>query len=299
MEFLEQYQTYLKEIETVMEEEFSVPELPQREVFEAMRYGALGGGKRVRPVLVMAVCRMLGGNLKDAALVGCAIECIHSYSLIHDDLPCMDDDDLRRGRPTCHKVFKENIALLAGDGLLTRAFEILSDTSRYESMTSDAVLAVIRAVSVAAGAYGMIGGQVMDLACEGRTDVELEVLRLLHAKKTGELIGVSAACGCFCAGILDKRDKRFEKIRQFSTKLGLAFQVKDDILDVVGKEEVLGKPIGSDAESQKTTFVSLMGLKEAERELERLTAEAKQALAGFEQAEFLLDFADYLLNRSY
>lgn len=299
MEFSEQYQSYLDQINQVIEEEFQIPDLPQRHVFEAMRYGILGGGKRIRPVLTMAVCDLLGGSLKDAAVVGCAVECIHNYSLIHDDLPCMDNDDLRRGRPTCHRVFPENIALLAGDGLLNRAFELLSDTDRYENMTPSAVLAVIRAVSRAAGVFGMIGGQVIDLEYENRTDVTLEELRELHARKTGELIRVSAACGCLCAGVLDDKDKKYQKIAQFSAKLGLAFQIKDDILDVVGQEEILGKPVGSDAESHKNTFVSLMGLTQAERELEQLTAEAKGALDGFARADFLLALADYLVNRNY
>lgn len=299
MEFLSQYKLYLDAINDALDQEFSVPDLAQKQVFEAMRYGVLGGGKRIRPVLTMAVSDMLGGSRADALRVGCAVECIHSYSLIHDDLPCMDDDDLRRGRPTCHKVFPENIALLAGDGLLNRAFELLSDKRPYERMRTDAVLAVIRAVSGASGAYGMIGGQVIDLSCENRTDVTLPLLQELHAKKTGALIRVSALCGCLCAGILDETDKKYQKILQFSAKLGLAFQIKDDILDVIGKEDVIGKPVGSDAKSHKNTFVTLMGQEAAEKELQRLTEEAKAALSGMEDTAFLLSFAEYLLNREY
>ena len=299
MDFLTQYKIYLNRVNQALEKEFSVPDLAQKQVFEAMRYGVLGGGKRIRPVLTLAVSDMLGGSGADALRVGCAIECIHSYSLIHDDLPCMDNDDLRRGRPTCHKVFPESIALLAGDGLLNRAFELLSAPRPYEKMDAEAVLSVIREIAGASGAFGMIGGQVIDLDCENRTDVTLALLRELHAKKTGALIRVSALCGCLCAGILDETDKNYQKILQFSAKLGLAFQIKDDILDVTGKEEVLGKPIGSDEKSHKTTFVTLMGQEAAKRELSRLTEEAKEALSGMGDTAFLLSFAEYLLNREY
>ena len=298
MTFDEQYKEYLKAIEEEIENLSAVPDVLQKSVFEAMKYGIKGGGKRIRPVLTLAVCQMLGGNLHDAVKVACAVECIHNYSLIHDDLPCMDDDDLRRGRPTCHMVFEENIALLAGDGLLNLAFELLSDMSRYEELNSDTVVRIIREVSLASGCYGMIGGQVIDLECENRTDVTLEELETLHKRKTGELIRVSAVCGCLCAGVLDKNNEKYNKITEFSSKLGLAFQIKDDILDVIGDEEVLGKPIGSDAESNKNTFVSLMGLDKAENQLRSLTKEAIDSISEFENNEFLVSLAEYLLNRN-
>ncbi|MBQ2614258.1 MAG: polyprenyl synthetase family protein [Clostridia bacterium] len=298
MEFAKQYEAYLKDINEELDRISAVPELLQKSVFSAMQYGLHGGGKRIRPVLTVAVCDLLGGNHQDAVKVACAIECIHNYSLIHDDLPCMDDDDLRRGRPTCHKVFPENIALLAGDGLLNLAFELLSDTTRYETLSDSALVRLIGAVSRASGAYGMIGGQVIDLESEGLADMTLERLLELHRGKTGELIRVAAECGCICAG-LEKNDEKYQKIMEFSAKLGLAFQVKDDILDVIGQEELVGKPIGSDAESQKNTFVTFMGLEGAEMELSKLTEEAKNALSGFWQAEFLLQLADYLLTRKY
>lgn len=298
MDFKNQYQIYLDKVNEEIEKIYSVPDLPQKSVFEAMEYGVAGGGKRIRPVLAMAVCDMLGGNLNDAARVGCAIESIHSYSLIHDDLPCMDDDDLRRGKPSCHKAYGEDIALLAGDGLLNSAFEILSDADAYESMGAKEILSVIKEISTASGALGMIGGQVIDLESEERDDVSLEELCGLHRRKTGALIRVSAVCGCLCAGISDQKNKDFQKIIEFSEKIGLAFQIKDDILDVIGQEELLGKPIGSDAEQNKNTFVTLMGLEGATEELNRLTKEAKQAVSGFDKNEFLLEFADYLLNRN-
>ena len=190
MDFKKQYQIYLDKVNREIEKIYSVPELPQKSVFEAMEYGIAGGGKRIRPVLAMAVCHMLGGNVNDAARVGCAIESIHSYSLIHDDLPCMDDDDLRRGKPACHKAYGEDIALLAGDGLLNSAFEILSDSAAYENMNAKAILAVIREISNASGALGMIGGQVIDLESEDIDDVSLEELCGLHKRKTGAFADV-------------------------------------------------------------------------------------------------------------
>ena len=298
MDFSAKYKDYLSQINEEIEAISSVPDVFQKSVLEAMRYGLNGGGKRIRPVLTVAVCDMLGGNCKDAVKVACAIECIHNYSLIHDDLPCMDDDDLRRGRPTCHKVFQENIALLAGDGLLNLAFELLSDTSRYEALSDGAVLRLIAAISRASGAYGMIGGQVIDLESEEKNITE-ETLRELHRLKTGELIRVSAECGCICAGLLDQEDTKYKKIIEFSAKLGLAFQVKDDILDVIGHEDAIGKPVGSDEENGKNTFVTLLGLDGAKAELERLTQEAKNAIVSFENNAFMLGFADFLLHRDY
>ncbi len=299
MDFQRQYQVYLDRINQNIEKYFPVPDLLQRKVFEAMAYGIAGGGKRIRPVLTMAVCDMLGGSLDDAARLGCAIEAIHNYSLLHDDLPCMDDDDMRRGKPSCHKAYGEDIALLAGDGLLTEAFSILAGKESYETMEPAAVVAAIREIALAAGCYGMIGGQVIDLACEHRTDVLREELETLHAGKTGAMIRVSAICGCLAAGILDEKAEEYQKIVAFSEKLGLAFQIKDDILDVIGDETSLGKPVGSDAEQEKTTFVTLLGLAGAEAELERLTQEAKENLAGLPDTEFLLEFADFLLKRHY
>lgn len=295
MNFQEQYQVYLTQFEEVLSSYYPTVDLLQKTVFDAMNYGVLGGGKRIRPVFTMAVCDMLGGNVKVAARVGCAIESIHSYSLIHDDLPCMDDDDFRRGKPSCHKAYGEDIALLAGDGLLTNAFGILADNGE---LSPELALATVRELAKAAGCYGMIGGQVIDLACENRTDVTIEELIALHRGKTGALIRVSAVCGCLAAGFFDESHEKVQKIIGFSEKLGLAFQIKDDILDIIGDEVALGKPIGSDAEQNKTTFVTLLGMEKAEAELQRLTHEAKELMKGIPGSEFLLGFADYLLNRN-
>ncbi len=296
MSFQEQYEQYLTQVEAELSQRFPVPKLYQSKVFAAMQYGILGGGKRIRPVLTMAICDMLGGNPQDAARVGSAIEAIHSYSLIHDDLPCMDNDDMRRGKPSCHKAYGEDIALLAGDGLLTHAFGILAEEG---TLPAEAGLRMVRELSQAAGCFGMIGGQVIDLSCENRTDVTLEELTKLHQGKTGAMIRVSAVLGCICGGLCDEKDERFQKIVGFSEKLGLAFQIKDDILDVIGDEAALGKPIGSDAEQNKTTFVTLLGLEKAEEELTRLTAEAKALVCQLPGAEFLLELADYLLKREH
>lgn len=295
MDFQQQQQEYLEQINQRLEQIAAVPDRLQRAVFEAMSYSLLAGGKRIRPMLTLAVCDLFGGDRQDALLFGTAVECIHTYSLIHDDLPCMDDDDLRRGKPTCHVAFGEDTALLAGDALLNLAFELMSDSSQYHSVSSETALRVIRIISRASGAYGMIGGQVVDLACEGAEFVSDETLTYMHAHKTGALIQASAAAGAMLAGA---EQKEIEKISDFSSNLGLAFQIKDDILDFTGDVHLLGKPIGSDLESGKTTFVSLWGLEQAELRLKQLTARAVEALHGFgEAAAFLREFAEYLLRR--
>lgn len=298
MDFKAKYSEYLKIVENKIDEYFKVPDLPQKEVFEAMRYAICGGGKRIRPVLTLAAAELCGADMRDAAKVALAVECVHNYSLIHDDLPCMDDDDLRRGRATCHKVYGESTALLAGDGLLNMAFEILSEDD-FWSMESVMRIGVIRALSKASGVYGMIGGQVIDLANEDRADVTLDELMYMHAGKTGALIRAAAVCGCMCGKKLET-DEYIQIMEEFSTKLGLAFQIKDDILDVVGDEKLLGKPVGSDEKSGKNTFVTLLGRSGAEEYLERLTKEAKVALEPLgERGEFFRSLADYLLERSF
>lgn len=275
----------------------TVRDVPQKTVYEAMRYSITAGGKRVRPVIAMAVTEMLGGDVDLAAAAAAAIECIHTYSLIHDDLPCMDNDDLRRGKPTCHKVFPESTALLAGDGLLNLAFELLS-CQDYMTLEADIRLKLIHALASASGTNGMIGGQIIDLESEGRDDVKLEELTNLHRLKTGGLISVSAEFGCILCGLYDESDERLVKIRDFSAKLGLAFQIKDDILDITGDAAVLGKPIGSDANCGKVTFVTVLGLAGAESKLNSLTAEAVSALDIFgDKAWFLKELANALLTR--
>lgn len=297
MDFNRQLENYVNMVNCEIKEVFHEVHCPQRTVYDAMNYSILAGGKRLRPVLCLAVCDMLGGNISDALRVGIAIEQIHTYSLIHDDLPCMDNDDLRRGMPTCHKKFGEANALLAGDGLLTSAFEHLANVKEYKSMTLEQILEVIFEISKSAGCDGMIGGQIVDLECEGRCDVTEEILTYLHERKTGALIRVSALSGAIVANASDDEKKL---ICEFAENLGLAFQIQDDILDCEGDESVLGKPIGSDAENEKTTYVTLLGLEEAKEKAHQLTANAIETIEKFgEKAGFIKKLARHLLDRNY
>lgn len=275
-----------------------VPDVPESSVYEAMKYSLLAGGKRLRPVLLTAVSNMLGGNFEDALAVGCAVECVHTYSLIHDDLPCMDNDDLRRGKPTCHKVFPENIALLAGDGLLNKAFEILSDVSNFTSIDENTLLKLIGILSSASGTKGMIGGQVIDLMSENEKDVPEELLLRMHRKKTGALFEASALMGAVIGGASEKSPE-YEAIGNYARMLGLAFQIKDDILDVIGDEKTLGKPIGSDEQEGKTTFVTLFGIEGATEKEREYTKGAIDALEMFgEKAAFLTELTERLTYRN-
>ncbi len=268
----------------------------QKSVYDAMNYSIQAGGKRIRPILALAVCDMLGGDINDAMRVAVSIECIHTYSLIHDDLPCMDNDDLRRGMATCHKKFGEATALLAGDGLLTFAFEYLADFKEYKSCSPEAVLEIISEISKSAGCAGMIGGQVVDLESEEKTDITEEILTYMHKRKTGALIGSSVIAAAIAAGADEKQKKA---LTQFADALGLAFQIQDDILDCTGDEKTLGKPIGSDAENKKTTYVTLLGLEDAKKRAKELTQSAISALEPFgEKAEFLKELAVYLIERN-
>ena len=264
------------------------------EELDAERYALLARAKRIRPTLVLEFCRLFGGEDGAALPFACAVEMVHTYSLIHDDLPCMDDDDMRRGRPTCHKVYGEATALLAGDGLLTRAFGVIASNM---AVSGDTVRNAVYALSRAAGSFGMIGGQVMDLAGEHQK-LSLDSLKKLHAHKTGAMIEVSAVLGCLAAG-LAMDDPRTEAARCFARGVGLAFQIVDDVLDVTADAALLGKPIGSDAENEKTTFLTYYTPEEALDYARAVTNEAKTALADYPGAEFLLGLADYLVNRDH
>lgn len=264
------------------------------EELEAERYSLLARAKRIRPTLVLEFCRLFGGSDEAALPFACAVEMVHTYSLIHDDLPCMDDDDMRRGRPTCHKVYGEATALLAGDGLLTRAFGVICSNNAVSGDTArDAALSL----SLAAGSFGMIGGQVMDLAGEHKK-LPLETLKKLHAHKTGAMIEVSATLGCLAAG-LSLDDARTEAAKHFARGIGLAFQIVDDVLDVTADVALLGKPIGSDAENEKTTFLSYFTPDEALEHARAVTNEAKEALSAFSGTDVLLALADYLIDRNH
>lgn len=264
---------------------------PYGNLNDSMLYSLMAGGKRVRPVLLLETCRMCGGDVEAALPFACAVEMVHTYSLIHDDLPCMDDDDLRRGKPTNHKVYGEAAAVLAGDGLLTAAFEVMLEQGG--DLPRERVLAAAACLGKAAGGRGMVGGQTLDMAAEGRTLTE-EELTELYALKTGALITAAAEMGCILAG--GSEEQRAAVVR-FAQKIGLAFQVRDDILDVEGDEATLGKPVGSDARSEKNTYVSLKGTAYCRDLVERLTDEALKALEQFEGNGFHIWLALKLAGR--
>lgn len=269
----------------------AVSALQETSVVEAMRYSLAAGGKRIRPVLVLEFCRMFGGTEAQAMSAAAAIEMIHTFSLIHDDLPAMDDDDMRRGRPSCHKAFPEALAILAGDALSIHAFSILAE----DPVLSDAQkIRLITELSESSGQHGMIAGQVLDMEQEGRTDVTAEQLRTMCDFKTGALIRVACRMGCIAAGATQEQ---MDAADAYGSYLGLAFQIVDDILDVTSTTEVLGKPVGSDAAEQKVTFVTLLGLEAAQQEAEALTQKAIAVLETLPQPEFLLALTQSLLMR--
>lgn len=262
-------------------------------VHEAMKYSLSIGGKRIRPMLVLEFCRVCGGDVQKALPVACAIEMIHTYSLIHDDLPCMDNDDFRRGMPSCHIKYGEEYALLAGDGLLTRAFGAVAD-SEFARENPVGALKIISLMSSLSGANGMIGGQVVDLINEEKS-APIEVMETMDRLKTGALIKCSALMGCICAGA---NEYYINAACEYAEKIGHAFQIVDDILDVTGDEKELGKPVGSDKVSCKSTYVTLLGLEMAQQYADRLTQEAIDDLKVFsDEGEFLKNLAEKLSKR--
>lgn len=262
-------------------------------IHKAMRYSLFAGGKRLRPILCLAAAEACGGLTKSALPLACALECIHTYSLIHDDLPSMDNDDFRRGRPTCHKVFGDGIAVLAGDALLTIAFEI---AAAAESWPRYDLRAIFREISVAAGSRKLIAGQVADLEGEGRKHT-LAQLRYIHENKTAALLTTSVRLGAMSA---NATPRQLRAISDFGQALGLAFQVIDDILDVTQTSEKLGKSAGKDVAAHKATYPSVLGLEKSRREAGRLTRRAHDALRPLgKNAEMLRALANYLLEREY
>ncbi len=283
--FNKKFEEYINQIENHLHSLLDSKEGP---IYDAMRYSLYAGGKRIRPVITLACCEALGGDMKAALTYASAVEMIHTYSLIHDDLPCMDDDDLRRGKPTNHVVYGEATAVLAGDALLNFACEsVLNADVEDKKMQLDA----LKIIYEASGAEGMIGGQVMDMYAEDK-QIDGEELSLLHKKKTGALICASAALGAICAG------KDPEIFSEYALSLGLAFQIRDDILDVEGDIETFGKPIHSDEKNLKTTYVKLYGMDGAKAILKDETQKAIESLAFLgEKKEFLEKLALYLLDR--
>lgn len=261
-------------------------------LLEAEQYSLFAGGKRIRPTLVLEFCRVFGGSEEAALPFAGAVEMIHTYSLIHDDLPCMDNDDLRRGKPTNHKVFGEAVALLAGDALLTGAFEL---TATNTGVTPEIAAMATAYLAANAGRYGMIGGQVMDMEGERRKLSPQELLKL-HSLKTGALINASCVLGALAAGV-SPGDGAMEKVVLYAEKVGLAFQIVDDILDQTGDEQTLGKKTGGDKEHEKNTFLSFYSVEEAQFYADRLTAEAIDAIRTFEENETLISLAKWLATR--
>lgn len=287
MDYEAHYQQYLTEIEGYLSGLF-LSSAPYHELQEAMRYSLLSGGKRVRPVLTAAFAQLFGGDWRTAVPLGCALELVHTYSLIHDDLPCMDNDDLRRGKPTCHKVYGETLAVLAGDALQPEAFAILAGAEGLGARQRAEAVAVL---ARACGADGMVAGQVLDIQGLDRTE---EDLRLLHSLKTGAMIRGAALLGCVAA---DAGEKQKSDAKAYADALGLAFQIRDDMLDVIADEEDLGKPVGSDRKEGKTTFVDLLGLTRCSELVDECTGRAKAAIAGYPGSDFLLELADIMAKR--
>ena len=267
------------------------PTAPPARLHEAMRYSVFAGGKRIRPILTILACRAVGGSDSAALPAACALECIHTYSLIHDDLPAMDNDDLRRGKPTCHKAFDEPTAILAGDALLTFAFELVADRI--------ADPAIVRRTSFeiahAAGPAGMVGGQMADLLAEGARPNE-ESLRFIHERKTGALIRAAVRCGAIAAGA---GDAQLRALTDYADAIGLAFQITDDILDTTATAEQLGKTPGKDSAAKKLTFPAVLGLQRSLEEARQLAADARAALAPLgPPAQPLAQLADFIVART-
>ena len=266
----------------------------QAVIMEAMRYAALGGGKRLRPFLVMETARLLGGRADHALTVGCALECLHVYSLVHDDLPCMDDDAMRRGKPTVHRAYDEAIAVLAGDGLLTFAFELLAGEGAHADPAVRARL--VAELARASGTLGMIGGQVVDITVE-EGERDLSLITSLQAMKTGALIRFACKAGALVSGAAAHD---LAAVDSYATALGLAFQIQDDVLDVEGDAQSMGKAVGKDADLGKATFVSTLGLAGAKDKARALGETAKAALAPYgEKSHTLAGAVDFVLERSH
>jgi len=286
--------THQKEIDHALDRYLPKASTKPATLHKAMRYSLFAGGKRLRPILCLAAAEACHGNIANALPLACAVECIHTYSLVHDDLPSMDNDDFRRGRPTCHKVFGDGIAVLAGDALLTIAFEIVSTAKpapRYD------ISILLREIAVAAGSQRLIAGQVADLEAEGKR-VTRDQLRFIHENKTAAMLKSSVRLGAMSANA-DAR--KLSGITQFGERLGLAFQVIDDILDVTQTSEILGKSAGKDVAAKKATYPAAIGLEKSRAEARRLTRQAHDALSVFRggDAEALHALANYLLEREY
>lgn len=288
---------YLKERQQLCDQALdnSITVVYPEKIYEAMRYSLLAGGKRVRPILCLATAEMICGTIEMAMPTACAVEMMHTMSLIHDDLPAMDNDDYRRGKLTNHKVYGEDIAILAGDGLLALAFEVVASKTP-DNVPKDRVLQVITRLGKALGAAGLVGGQVVDLDSEGKTDIPLETLNFIHNHKTAALLEASVVCGGIIAGA---SSEDVQRLTRYSQNIGLAFQIIDDILDITGTQEQLGKSAGKDLQSQKVTYPSLWGIEESRLKAQQLVMDACQELEYYgEKAIPLQQLAHFITSRN-
>ncbi len=283
-----------KIVDDALEELLPAPTGLEKRVVEAARYSLFAGGKRLRPILCLAAADVVGGRIEAVMPVACALEMIHTYSLIHDDLPAMDNDDFRRGKPTCHKVFGEAIAILAGDALLTEAFDVTARAQALQSFPPERIVEVLGLMARASGHRGMVGGQAIDLECENR-EVDLATVEYMHVRKTGALLTASLEVGANLGG---GTSEQIAALKHYGQHFGLAFQITDDILDVEGDAQEMGKTPGSDQASNKRTYPALLGLSRSKEAARENVEAAIQALAPFNQdAEPLRAIARYLLVR--
>jgi farnesyl diphosphate synthase len=285
----------LQQVEATLQRVLPAPEIAPQRLHQAMRYAVLGGGKRVRPLLAFAAGELAAADPERVALAGAAVELIHAYSLAHDDLPCMDDDELRRGRPTCHVEYDEATALLVGDALQSLAFHILGEFRLADDIKTQ--LDMVKLLAAAAGSRGMAGGQAIDLESVGKT-LTVPELEFMHIHKTGAIIRAAALLGARCGNALDQRE--FSQLDQFAKLIGLAFQVVDDVLDAEGSTATLGKTAGKDARHNKPTYVSAIGVQRARELAQELRHNALDALAGFgDRALRLRQLGDFIVLRKF
>ncbi|HKM37218.1 MAG TPA: farnesyl diphosphate synthase [Thiopseudomonas sp.] len=291
------YQHFCQQhVDGALEQLLQAPTVELERLYAAMHYSVMNGGKRVRPLLVFASCQALGGEVEQAYGAACAVELIHAYSLVHDDLPAMDNDDLRRGKPTTHKAFDEAYAILAGDALQSLAFDALGD-EQLSPISCQQRLAMLQVLAKASGAAGMVGGQAIDLSSVGQ-NISQDTLELMHRHKTGALIQASVRLGAIASNAATPQ--ALAALEHYAQAIGLAFQVQDDILDVTSDTQTLGKQQGSDIEHDKPTYPALLGLKEAQDYADALRDQAQEALIGFdERAKHLRQLADYIVSRSH
>lgn len=295
MDVKERLSEYAEMTENALQKYLPQTECLQKSVLEAARYSLSAGGKRIRPALVMEFCRVCGEEPETALPVACAIEMLHTFSLIHDDMPCMDNDDMRRGKPSCHKAFGEATAMLAGDALAMLPYQIIADAGLRKRLSRDSALKIIRLLGELSGIWGMIGGQTIDLENENKRP-DVSVILEMYRMKTGALLEFCCHAGCIAAGA--DADKQLAA-GSYGQRLGLAFQIVDDILDVTADEKLLGKPVGSDAADGKYTYVTAVGLEKAKEKAAELTAQAKEQLVEFSDNEFLMGLTDLLLERRF